>query len=579
MGRCRYRAPISVRGRGISLISASVGSAAISAVRETMIELVNSTPTGPASPAAQPLTNTAIFWREAGRSRALDEGHGRASSPRRRGRKLQIAPCRSQIGAMARRISRTLFDLLAIGTRRAVARAMTTEVSWWSDLNDQIIGTVFIDAVDRDYAWAMLARDLRGQFRGIDVRSSLPSERIATAQLRIAIEEKCRDPNFSGWEPQGDEAEGRLLDLFEDRGVPDSKLHKYYLELRDRPGRAPARMVFKAISPWLVTSDPHLVKEFQEGQFDQRLWEVYLWATFRDQGFDVEHRVAPDLIMTSPWYSFAVEATTVGPSTAGPLSKHPDPRTLDEVATFLTDYMPMKFGGPLTSKLSKVDAQGRHYWQMQGAEGLPFVLAIADFHKEAGPEMPGSMCYSQGALYSYLYGLRVTAELIDGQAVYHYEPVAQHAYNGKVIPSGFFTLPDSENVSAVLFSNAATLAKFDRIGVRAGFAPDKHKYFRVGFMYDPDPNALVPVPFKVDVSDPAYDEYWGDEVQIFHNPRSLRPLDAEAFPDATHYWLKDGELVVKTRGGAVLGSMTAIFAIGEAANIRRSDTIALTAAA
>lgn len=456
---------------------------------------------------------------------------------------------------------------------------MTTEVSWWSDLDGKIIGTVFIDGVDRDYAWAMLARDLRGQFRWIDGNASLRSERVATAELRIAIEEKCRAPDFSGWEPQGDEAEGRLLDLFEDRGVADAKLHKYYLELRDRPGRTPARMVFNAISPWLITSDPHLVKEFQESQFDQRLWEIYLWATFRDQGYDVEHRVAPDLIVTSPWYGFAVEATTVGPSTAGPLAKHPEPRTRDEIAAFLVDYMPMKFGGPLTSKLSKVDAQGRHYWQMPGAGGLPFVLAIADFHKAAAPGMPGSMCYSQGALYSYLYGLRATAELIDEQAVYHYEPVAQHSYNGKVIPSGFFALPGSENVSAVLFSNAATLAKFDRIGVRAGFAPDKHKYFRVGFMFDPDPTSLIGIPFKVDVSDPAYDEYWGDEIQIFHNPRAVQPLAEEALPDATHYWLKEGQLVVKARGGSVLSSMTLIFCIGEAASIRRSDTIALTSAA
>jgi hypothetical protein len=189
------------------------------------------------------------------------------------------------------------------------------------------------------------------------------------------------------------------------------------------------------------------------------------------------------------------------------------------------------------------------------------------------------MCYSQGALYSYLYGLRATAELIDGQAIYHYELIAQHAYNGKVIPSGFFTLPGSENVSAVLFSNAATLAKFDRIGVRAGFAPKDHKYLRVGFMYDPDPNALVPIPFKVDVSDPQYDEYWDDEIQIFHNPRALRPLAEEAFPDATHYRLKDGQLSVNTRGGTVLGSTTLILGIGDAAKIPRSDTIVLPAVA
>lgn len=226
---------------------------------------------------------------------------------------------------------------------------------------------------------------------------------------------------------------------------------------------------------------------------------------------------------------------------------------------FLADYMPMKFGGPLTAKLYKLDAQGKHYWEKAGVEDLPFVLAIADFHKEGDGQAPASMTYSQGGLYTYLYGLRLSAEMVDGRQSFRYEPVAEHRYNGKVVPSGFFNLPGAENVSAVLFSNAGTIAKFDQIGVLAGFAPEKHKYYRIGHLFDPDPDAMVGIPFKVDVSDPAYNEYWGDEVQVFHNPRALRPLPPQALPDAAHIRFSDGKLLADALPGRVLSSMTLVF--------------------
>ena len=61
-----------------------------------------------------------------------------------------------------------------------------------------------------------------------------------------------------------------------------AKLHPYFRELAERPGRAPARAVVKEVAPWLAPSDPHFVPEFQFKQFDQRLWELYLWAAFRE---------------------------------------------------------------------------------------------------------------------------------------------------------------------------------------------------------------------------------------------------------------------------------------------------------
>ncbi len=453
-------------------------------------------------------------------------------------------------------VSRALFDLLAIGTRMAATRAVSKELSWWSSENGDILGVVILDRADQDFGWIMLVRDCVGMFRCIDLGVSLSSEQLATLQLRNAIINKSQDPVFTGCEPQGDEP-NKALNLMEDRGVPDEQLHPFYRELRDRPGRQPAKRALAAISPWLLDFDPNLVKEFQESQFNQRLWEIYLWAMLRDQGYDVKHQKAPDFIVSSPWFSFAVEATTIAPSTSGPLSNHPNPETPEEVANFLSNYMPMKFGSSLTSKLNKVDAFGRHYWEMPCVDNIPFAIALADYHKE-GEESLGSMTYSQGGLYPYLYGNRVSVQVYDGEMVFLNELVTEHTYNGKTIPSGFFDLPNAENISAIIFSNAGTIAKFDRIGVLAGFAPENHKYYRIGFQYDSDPAAVRGIPFKADLNDPKYEEYWGDELQVFHNPRAVRPFPPESLPDAAHFFYNNGEFSTIDREGRVLSSITMV---------------------
>ena len=81
---------------------------------------------------------------------------------------------------------------------------------------------------------------------------------------------------------------------------------------------------------------------------------------------------------------------------------------------FLANYMPMKFGSSLTSKLNKKNKDGQSYWERAEAEQTPFVLAIADFHLPGGNGEVGSMTYTQAALWPYLYGHRLEWEFVDG---------------------------------------------------------------------------------------------------------------------------------------------------------------------
>ena len=302
---------------------------------------------------------------------------------------------------MSKRISPGRFNHYTTGTRRSLARVMAEELSWWADLDETVIGFVFRDTTDDDYGWSVLARDRAGRFRWVKGEVSLRSESYATVGLRDAIARVMTEGNLAELGSQDDEPNEPIDLLHIPIDADRSKLHPYFKELLERPGRAPARAVVREIGPWLAPSDPHFVEEFQFHQFDQRLWELYLWAAFRELGFDVKQLESPDFMCSAPGIAFTVEATTVAPSRAGPLAAHPNPKTREEMKAFLADYMPMKFGSSLMSKLAKTDAQGRHYWEREETKDKPFVLAVADFHMQAEKDQLGSMTFTHSALPDY----------------------------------------------------------------------------------------------------------------------------------------------------------------------------------
>lgn len=47
------------------------------------------------------------------------------------------------------------------------------------------------------------------------------------------------------------------------------------------------------------------------------------------------------------------------------------------------------------------------------------------------------------------------------------EKIAEHRWVSKTLPSGFFSQPDAENISAVLYNNSATISKLARMGMVA----------------------------------------------------------------------------------------------------------------
>ena len=440
------------------------------------------------------------------------------------------------------------FEVLVMWSRAVPQFAPTAECSVWATDDERLLGVVIMDLTDRDYNFVILARDRRGRFCCVDVGQTYFTRRMAEVALikRMPEVHAKEDAAFE----QGDETEKRL-DFFTPQ-LPNDRLHPNFLTLADGPADSAAREIITEMANVFDEPDGNFVKDFQTTGFNSRLWELYLFAALVEEGFKLDRSHAqPDFIAsTGPGgQTIAIEATTVNPTIGddGKPVEPPKPTSSGDLKKLRQDYMPIKFGSPLFQKLKKKD------WERSHVQGFPYIIAIADFH---GPQ---TMIWSGSALSSYLFGLEVKFDRAsDGGLPWHYEPIKKHIWEEKHIPSCFFDQLNAENVSAVLFTNAGTLAKFNRMGALADFGDPGVRLIREGTMLNPDTQSAEPFKFSIDIDDPEYREGWADELQVFHNPNAVCPLDQGLFPKATHHFLKNGEVKSYSSPNKVLGSVTMI---------------------
>ena len=325
---------------------------------------------------------------------------------------------------------------------------------------------------------------------------------------------------------QGDEV-GEPVDFFTLRR-PREKLHPSFVSLMESPGYAPARRMIEPMMRWFDDVDGNFIEQFQTTGFDQRIWELYLFAAFIEMGYELDRRhPVPDFSLTGPQGAFSVEAVTVGASTGGKLAP-PERDTVEGMRSYLRDYMPIKFGSALYSKL------GKRYWEKDNVAGKPLVFAIEDFSS------PGSMVETRVALDLYLYGYDHNwTRDAEGSLIISPQRIETHRWGEKVIISGYFRQPDAENISAVLFSNSGTIAKFNRMGILAGLGDPDLLVMREGLCVNHDPNATEAIPFHHIVNDPNYSEDWCEGLDVFHNPNALYPLNPSLLPGAAHHYLRE----------------------------------------
>lgn len=442
-----------------------------------------------------------------------------------------------------RRITQTQFNAYCYA-RQPLVRIMSNEVSWFEAGDRKLLATVIYDQTDSDYGHVILGRDSRRMFRGISVSSEFfDTQEEAENYLEKELDKYVDD----GQElyPQGDEKHtpNEILEPV----VSDEKLHPYFKVLIHEPRFEAARNLIKEVVYSYVDPDGNYIREFQTQGFDARIWELFLYVYLYDAGFEFNHdNAAPDYNVSFYGNECCIEAVTVNPSQNPDRPDAKQPETPEEILALTDNYLPMKFGSSLYSKLQK------KYWEKDHVKGKPLVIAIHDFH------MPGSMGWSRTALSEYLYGRRIRLVDRNGKKEVINEVIEAHQWQGKEIPSNFFGLPDGENISAILFTNAATITKFNRMGKLAGLGSKDVKLIRTGYVFDPDPDALEPIQFSADVDSPEYEESWSDSLMMFHNPNALHPIDPNWFGTISHTWVdkESGEFVGYHQPYDVLSSVT-----------------------
>lgn len=436
-------------------------------------------------------------------------------------------------------LSRRAFDLYAISMPFGPNYGDAEFVTAFKDERCGAIGAVFGTPDGRFVALTMRRR---GDHRFVmtSEEDSIPTLDQAVAQLTENM--KVGQPA----EPlkPGERRRPRLLDL--DRRTPCAAFQL----LAGGPIRWAAMNTVMELYLAMPNPDANFASDMQTANFDSRLWELYLFACFREMGLEVSQDVpSPDFKLVAGPLSAYVEAVTANPTKARdgslPELKH---APVDKVDRLAGDAA-ARFAKTLRSKIQK------GYHDQPHVRGLPFALALADFHGGS------TMVWSREALSTYLYGkLPVVKEGENGRYAVS-EPIDK--LKGHDIKAGLFNDPEMRGLSAIVFSNACTIAKFNRMGVLAGLGVPGVKLRRKGILYDRTPGALEPIDFDMDVESEEYQalwprgEAWCVELEVYHNPCAAHPFPFELLPGATHWFERNGEIVCDTIWkNTVLASMT-----------------------
>ncbi|WP_230079613.1 hypothetical protein [Serratia marcescens] len=448
---------------------------------------------------------------------------------------------KKDIFTYGKRLTRRQFDAYCY-CRMPLVRFTAHEVEWYSLFDNKLLGVVIMDVTDEDYGFIILGRDARKLFRCIDICSGFYRTAIeARKALALKISESYKG-NIKDVYPQNDEVDVGF-NLFTDV-IPESEQHRGYKILKNEIRFEAARNIISEIVNSFIDNDGHYEREFQSVNFQAKLWELYLHMYIHNAGLAIENNhAAPDFEVNDFGKKYFIEAVTANPSTNSQRPDLPAPQSHEEIQERLDNFMPIKFGSPLYSKLCK------KYWEKEHVSGNPLILAIHDYHND------NAMTWSRTALSDYLYGIR--SRIVGGKATL--EKVEKHVWDGKEIPSGFFYQEHAENISAVLFSNQATIPKFNRMGKLAGLGSNGVKMIRNGYLYNPDPDAIYPIPFSKDVDDPDYEESWSEGLIMFHNPNANNPVDINSFSDISHiFYSEEKGFYGHHQAFDVLGSVTIV---------------------
>lgn len=308
------------------------------------------------------------------------------------------------------------------------------------------------------------------------------------------------------------------MNLFEPV-VDESKFHKNFRSILNR-STALERSELQRWADGLPDRDGKFVREFQTS-FNSCFWEIYLYALFREFGFEFDWGSAsPDFQIMRDSMSLIVEATTANNS-QGKAAEWEYFRTPDELQNMRFGEMNRESIIRLSNSfISKANLYKKKYIELEHVKRKPFILAIAPF------EQPNFNLQYNRPIVALLYDYYVDEDAyLDNPDEYPSGPPGRslgfvEKDNGAEIELGFFTDGGFPEISAVIFSCTATWGKVDAMTEN----PNVKRV--ISTVWGSGPNG-IPEKRMSDARD--YSEKIQDGLQVYHNPYALRPVDPDVF--------------------------------------------------
>ncbi len=286
------------------------------------------------------------------------------------------------------------------------------------------------------------------------------------------------------------------MDLFKSIVAKD-KQNSLYQELANDDDYEPARCIIIDLLKKFNLNDGNFPRQFQLKQsFHHRLWELYLY-TFICSKSDrkiINQHVSPDLHINDNGQDYFIEATTLNLPSEG-INKEENL------------YLFKKYKSALIKKFNK------RYWELEAVRGKPFIIAVHDYSlKESFGSTPFYLID-----WLYLNKLKNKNEYLD-----------------------IFDWDEWKNISGILVSGQATIPKFNRMGILAGFGTSnimgmrlKNKLFTKSEEGQLTLDEDQPMEIKR-LDDPSYKETWSEGIVFFHNPNAIHPILPPILGDITH---------------------------------------------
>lgn len=425
-----------------------------------------------------------------------------------------------------RKIPQWEFDFYALSLPRGHGFGDEPPVGAWGGSDGLACGIVTRNVATKTFGTIVMRRRVDSVWTITERASGFGSMNAAVEALESSLAEGIPPEPV----PSGVVAHPSLFDL-KNREPSDS------FRLLTTAARRPAAWALNQLYLALPRPDRNWVSDCQTTNFHTRIWEAQLLASFREQGLLVEQPFeSPDFRIENRLGGEAwVEAVTANPPVPYNHVNAPFADIPNDKEEIFFGAAALRFAKTIGNKLA------RRYDQLPQVIGKPFILAVADFHAS------GSMVWSREGLIGYLQGSGATVAEIGGrlEAV----PMPAETLLGPAhFPAGLFANDRHAELSAIIFSNACSIAKLNRVPISSAGAPAGYRYTRMGRFFDRTPGALEGIAFCLDITGDEYRslwphryEPWTAEIEVIHNPFARHPVPFGLLPEAQHWFKADGE--------------------------------------